>query len=164
MTDDRPWTGSTTKVVADARESIHAALRQLARKQILRSKSGVATSIIDGLMDEVEHMREQAEKAREQAFAEGESKWMLIACRYDELVLNCQVKLMELGVKAGNNEQQSLDRRYVIDEMTKSRREIARDQFGNKAIDADVERKQRLLARQSAMQTVDADFRPTGVG
>lgn len=116
-------------ICTDARTAIHDGLKRLARG--VNADPSAVRTIVDGLVEDVTIMRQREEEMRAKASEEVDPKaaqgWMLLASRYAELGVNAQCKMLDLGVKASNNEQVAIDRQMHVEMMVKGREPLDAD-------------------------------------
>lgn len=147
-------------VCRDARTSIHDGLKLLAQ-QVHKDPKAVV-GIVDGVVEDVRQARARAKLLMERGEQEGNEKLLLVAQRYDEMVINAQVRLLELGVKAASEEQKSMDRQTQIQAFRDSRIPIKTVESQDATPDELKRLKQRqalLAAAQRQMPEMqDAEF------
>lgn len=163
-----PYHGEpSVRVCADVRESINSALKMLCRKRVLKGKDPVDPSIVDGLVDDIERMRLAADEMRQKAQDPDCPKpdiYVMMAVRYDQVIMDAQLKLMELGVKAANNEQMAIDRQVLTREKIASdeRRSLIHAEAQADKATTSVDKVEAVRERLRLMQSkaIEAQFEP----
>lgn len=146
-------------VCRDARETINEGLRQLA--QHLKRPEGVLPTIIDSLIANVAVARERSAEFYERGKDSDNDKLLLVSAKYDEMIINADIRMLELGVKAANQEQQAIDRQLHISayRQVKSPAEVALPlQKSADELEKLHQRQQLLAAAQRTATTKDAVF------
>ena len=146
------------QVCAEAREAIKEGLRQLA--QHLKRPEGVMPTIVDALVDDVKNARARAAEFYAQGVALENDRLLLVAAKYDEMILTTDIRMLELGVKAAANEQMSIDRQAHIEayKLVKSPAVVKEVQATVAELDKLSQRQQLLAAAQRTATTKDAEF------
>lgn len=150
------------RVCEQARESVNEGLKRLA--QHLKKPDGVLPSIVDALVDDVTNARARAKEFYELGISTENDRVLLVAARYDEMVITADIRMLELGVKAANNEQMSLDRQAHIEayKMIKATSEVAKPIEASTANLEKLQQRQELLAAAQRISTTkDAEFKTT---
>jgi hypothetical protein len=145
-------------VCRDARETINDGLRRLA--QHIKRPEGVLPTIVDSLVDNVTQARARAQEFYERGLASDNDKLLLVAAKYDEMIINADIRMLELGVKAANQEQQAIDRQKHIDayRAVKSADVAPALEVSAKELEKLQQRAQLLAAAQQTSRTTDAQF------
>lgn len=144
-------------VCRDARMAIHDGLKALARH--VKRAPDVVETIVDGVVADVQAARLRAADLMQRGDADDNERLMLVAQRYDELIINAQIRLLELGVKAASNEQQSIDRQLHIQAYERLKRAalpVDPPDVTPGELDKLKQRQQLLAAAQSTAK--DAEF------
>lgn len=147
------------QVCADARTAVNDGLKKLASH--LKRADGETATIVDALVADVTAARVHSAELHERGVAEDNEKLLMVAAKYDEMIINADLRMLELGVKAAANEQQSIDRQLHIREFAAIKAPALPLQ-PVKATDAELDklsqRQQLLAAAQRTSHTKDAEF------
>ncbi len=153
----------TPQVCADAREAVNNGLKKLA--QHLKRADGETATIVDAIVSDVAEARIHSAELHARGVEEGNEKLLLVAAKYDEMIINADLRMLELGVKAASNEQQSIDRQLHITTFAAIKNTESRIPVAVKASDAELDklsqRQQLLAAAQRTATTKDAEFTET---
>ncbi len=143
------------EVCRDARTSINDGLKQLAQHL---KKPGVMPTIVDALVADVTQARARAAEFYTQGIALENDRLLLVAAKYDEMIINADIRMLELGVKAANNEQMSIDRHAHIEayKMIKTPALIPEAKASVAELSKLAQRQQLLAAAQATAK--DAHF------
>ena len=149
------------RVCNEANEAIKEGLRQLAAH--LKRPEGVMPTIIDALVADVAVARARAAEFYTMGKDTENEKLLLVAAKYDEMILNTDIRMLELGVKAASNEQHSVDRQLHIDayRAVKSPEVAIPLAKSSDELDKLSQRQQLLAAAQRTATTKDAEFTET---
>lgn len=137
-------------VCRDARTSIHEGLKSLAAH--VKREPGAIPSIVDGVVADVRAARKRAAELMQQAEADQNERLMLVAQRYDEMIINAQVRLLELGVRSASEEQKAIDRQMHIQAYRESKAPIKQVEATQEASPTELKRLQQRQALLAAAQ------------
>ncbi len=146
-------------VCNEARQAIYEGLKQLASH--IKKPNGEMVTIVDAIIADVAHARTRAAEFHRLGVETENEKLLMVAAKYDEMIINADVRMLELGVKAANNEQQSYERQLHIDAYKAARggEKPAITAPTNEIELAKLQQRAQLLqAAQATVVTKDAEF------